>query len=48
MGILNGFVDEEDPAEKQCEKYPFSEFRIVDWEATYHVDKTTKHGAVDA
>jgi HEPN domain-containing protein len=35
MGILNGFVDEEDPAEKPCEKYPFSEFRTGDWEASF-------------
>jgi len=32
MGILDGYVDEEDPAEKPCEKYPLSEFKIGDWE----------------
>jgi HEPN domain-containing protein len=35
MGILNGFVDEQDPTEKPCNEFPFSEFKIDDWETTF-------------
>jgi HEPN domain-containing protein len=35
LGILNGYVDEEDPAEKPCGKYSFSEFKIEDWEKRF-------------
>lgn len=35
LGILNGYVDEEDQAEKPCGKYPFSEFKIEDWEKRF-------------
>ena len=32
LGILNGYVDEQDPSEKACAKYPLTEFKIEDWE----------------
>ena len=35
LGILNGFVDESNPLEKPCVKYPFTEFRIDDWEKRF-------------
>jgi HEPN domain-containing protein len=35
LGILNGFVDESDPSEKPCVKYPFTEFKINDWEKRF-------------
>lgn len=35
IGILNGYVDEEDSREKPCNKYTFSEFKIEDWEKRF-------------
>jgi len=35
LGILNGFVDESDSLEKPCSKYPFTEFKIEDWEKRF-------------
>lgn len=35
LGILNGFVDESDSSEKPCQKYPFTEFNINDWEKRF-------------
>jgi HEPN domain-containing protein len=32
LGILNGYVDEQDPSEKPCSKYAYTEFKIEDWE----------------
>jgi hypothetical protein len=31
LGILNGYVDESDAAEKGCTEYTFTEFKIEDW-----------------
>ena len=35
LGILNGYVDEQDPSEKACSKYLFSEFKIEDWKSVF-------------
>jgi HEPN domain-containing protein len=35
LGILNGYVDEEDSSEKPCTQYTFSEFKIEDWEKKF-------------
>jgi HEPN domain-containing protein len=35
LGILNGYVDEYDPKEKACTEYPFTEFKIEDWDRKF-------------
>lgn len=35
LGILNGFVDEHDSSEKPCAKYPFTDFKLEDWEKRF-------------
>jgi len=35
LGILDGYVDEQDFSEKPCEKYPFAEFKIEDWKKRF-------------